>query len=230
VEQPVSGRLAQLARDTVEAADRAQLAIYGGQPGPDNPVQSLYTDNGWPVFWCDLNSATAVAAAENRAAKLTVSALAGPETVTVRLAGRLELIGTGLQRGQPIGAVTLAVTQVQVETRAPGGPALTRPVPLSDYAGTTPAALAARARQLAAHANDAHGRELRRLAAARAGVPVGQIAAAWLTSLDSRAAQLAWIGPSGADTLTATFPRPARTATELALLLRALLTGAAGRQ
>lgn len=218
--------LARLARDTVDGADRARLAIHGCSLGPDNPVATLYTDNGWPVFWCDLDSTTAAAAAEKRTAMLIVSGpAAGPETVTVLLAGRLELIGTGRRRGRPIGAVTLTVERVQVETRAPGHPAVTRTVPLSDYAD--PAALASRAAQLAAHTNDAHPRQLRHLAAAQAGVPADQIAAAWLTTLDAGAAQLAWVGVSGADTVTATFPRQARTATELALLLRALLAEAA---
>jgi len=112
-------------------------------------VASLYTDNGWPVFWCDLSSATAVAAAENRTAVLTVSGpAAGPQTVTVLLAGRLELIGSGWERGRRIGAVALALEQVLVETYAPGRPAVTRPVPVSGYADADPDALAARAQQL----------------------------------------------------------------------------------
>jgi hypothetical protein len=36
-ERPVSGQLARLARDTVEGAGRARLAIHGRPLGPGNP-------------------------------------------------------------------------------------------------------------------------------------------------------------------------------------------------
>jgi hypothetical protein len=224
---PVSGQLARLARDTVKGAGRARLAIHGCPLGPGNPVANLYTDNGWPVWWCDLSSAPAVAAAENRTAMLTViGPAAGPQTVTVLLAGRLELLGSGWERGRRVGAVALAPERVLVVTYAPGRPAVTSQVPVSDYADADPDALAARAQQLAGHTNAAHGRELRWFVAARAGIPADQVAAAWLTGLDARGAELHWIGPAGAHTMTARFPRQARTATELAMLLRAQLAGA----
>jgi hypothetical protein len=228
----VNGQLARLARDTVERAGRAKLAIHGCPLGPDSPVTGLYTDNGWPVFWCDLASAVAVAAAENRTAVLTVRGSGdAAEAVTVLLAGRLELIGSGWERGRQVGAVALALEQVLIETCAPGRPAVTRPVPVSDYADADPGALAARAQQLAGHTNTAHGRELRCFVAARAGIPAAQVAAAWLTGLDAAGARLDWVGPAGAHTMTASFPRQARTATELAILLREqLAAGHAGAE
>jgi len=226
----VNGQLARLARDTVEGAGRATLAIHGCPLGPDSPVTGLYTDNGWPLFWCDLGSSVAVAAAENRTAVLTVCGPAGgPETATVLLAGSLELIGHSWVHGRQVGAVALALEQVLIETCAPGRPAITRPVPVSEYAGADPGALAARAELLAGHTNAAHGRELRRFVAEQAGIPASHVAAAWLAGLDAGGARLEWVGPDGTQMMTASFPRPARTGTELALLLRGQLTAGQAR-
>lgn len=214
-------QLARLARDTIKEASRARLTIHGCPLNSGSPVMGLHADNGWPVFWCDPGSAVAVAAQENRSAVLTAFGPAdAAETVTVLLAGRLELIGLSRQYGRQVGAVALVPVRVLVETCAAGRPAVSRTVPLDEYTRADPDGLAARARQLAGHTNAAHGDVLRCFAAARGGVPAAQIAAAWLTGLDAHGAQLEWVDAGGAHAMTARFPRQARTATELAMLLR----------
>ena len=222
----MTGGLAQLARATVSGASKAALTIQGCSLGPDGgTVIGLHADDGWPVFWCDLGSAVAVAAEENRTAVLTVRGPAeAAQMAVVLLEGRLEMIGSGRERGRQVGAVMLALERVLVETGAAYRSAVSRVVPVSDYADAGPRRLAVRAAQIAGHTNAAHSHELCCFAAARAGVPAGQVAAAWLTGLNERGALVGWVDPSGGHTMTVSFPRQARTATELAMLLREQLT------
>jgi hypothetical protein len=95
----------------------ATLTIHGCPTGADGgPVIGLHADDGWPVFWCGLGSAVAVAAEENRTAVLAVGGPAdAAEPVTVLLAGRLEMIGRGWERGRQVGAVALAPEQVPID-------------------------------------------------------------------------------------------------------------------
>lgn len=135
------------------------------------------------------------------------------------------LIGRGRESGRQVGAVLLVPTQVLVETCAAGQPAVSRAVPVEEYADADPGRLTARAAQIAGHTNAAHSDLLRRLAAARAGIPVAQVAAAWLTGLNQGGAEPGWVDAGGAHAMTARFPRRARTATEVAMLLREQLAG-----
>ncbi|HEY1702405.1 MAG TPA: DUF2470 domain-containing protein [Trebonia sp.] len=214
--------LGRLARETVEQASSATLAIRGRPLGPGSALAGVYTDNGWPVLRCDLNSVVAAAAAENLTATLAVRGRAddGPETVTVLLTGTLETIGRARDNGREISAVALMLEHVVIETRTAGCPAVARPVPVSEYTGVDPVTLAACARRLAEHTNASHDGELRRFAASHSGLPAAAVAAAWLTGLDPNGLELGWIGPDGARTVTVSFPRQARTPTELSLLVR----------
>jgi len=217
----VTGHWARLARETVTRAAKVSLAIRGLPPGLDRSIMGLYSDNGWPVLRCDLTSALAAAAEQRRAAVLSVDGPADAAvTTTAILTGRLEMIGHAREHGRHVSSVMLALERVVVETREPGWPAVTRPIPVADYTATDPARLAASARYLAEHTNEAHGGDLRRLAAARTGVPGADLAAAWLADLNLGGAKLSWIGPDGGRTAEVSFPRQARTLTELSLLLR----------
>lgn len=217
----MTGHWARLARETVTQAVKVSLAIRGLPPGLDRSIMGFYTDNGWPVMRCELTSALAAAAEDRRAAVLTVDGPADAAvTVTVRLTGRLEMIGHARENGHQVSAVMLDLDHVVIETREPGWPAMTRPVPVAEYTATDPAVLAACARHLAEHTNDSHGGELRRFAAARADVPDSDLAAAWLDGLDASGTRLSWIGLDGGNSTEVRFPRRARTLTELSLLLR----------
>lgn len=212
---------ARLARETVEQASRATLAIHGWPIGSSSPMTGLYTDSGWPVLRCGLESALAGAAAENRPAALTVYGPAdASEAVTVLLTGTLEIIGHSREGGREAAAVALALEQVVLEAAAPGRPAVTRPVPVSEYTGVDPVTMADCARRLVEHTNASHDGELRRFAAFHSGLPPAQVAAAWLAGLNAHGLELGWIGPDGARTTAVSFPRQARTPTELSVLVR----------
>jgi hypothetical protein len=222
VSTPDNAELARLARDTLSRARSAALTIRGCRLGPDgDSVLGLHADNGWPVFSCELDSAVAAAATARQDAVLNVHGPAdGPETVTVLLAGRLELVGRGWEDERPVGVVMLAPERVLVETATDGRPVVSQAVPAREYADAEPDVLTARAAQIAVHTNLVHGADLRGFVAVRTGLPVAEVAAAWLNQLDERGALIGWADITGAYTMTARFPRPARTAIELGLLLQ----------
>jgi hypothetical protein len=219
--------LARRARNIVAGAHEATLLLYDAwHAGPEKTTVYLHEADGRPAFWCPPGSAVAGAAERACAALLRVSTADQPGAV-VTLAGLLATAGPGQLGGQEMTIVILKPGQVLIEYRTGGNPDCTRyEVPPGLYADAAPDPLAACGAHLAQHTNAAHQGELRDFVATRQGIPAGTIAGAKLSSLDRYGAQVTWVDLTGAQSMTIRFPWEARSAGELARLLRDQLRGA----
>jgi hypothetical protein len=217
--RPELGALAQLARATLAEASAPTLLIEGIElPRLGDPVIVLGDRAGQPTFLCGAGSPVTEAAREARRAVLTVPSPDGGRLVT--FAGRLRCVDVEHVGVVPVDIVGMAPLKIVVEEA--GG---AREVPLDLYlrAGSDP--LEAYAARVLEHTNRAHHDDLRRVAAAHVGVPLGQIAAAALAELDGAGGQLRWVDRAGAHSSTITFPEQASTPQHLADMLGGYLRG-----
>jgi len=213
-----------LARHAVAEPVEATLLIHGaGRFLANQPRLVMQDENGRPTFVCARDSPVAAAAGSFAVLRLRPRSDGGP-VATVVLAGQLAADRTHPLAMSDTAVLTLAAASIVIEQDDPGSPTVIQhTVCPQHYASAGPDALAAAARSLQEHMNDAHQRRLREFAARRAGLGDDQIASAALTDLGRDGARLNWIDTSGAHIAAIVFDRPAHGPAGLARLLHAQL-------
>ncbi|WP_375485278.1 hypothetical protein [uncultured Jatrophihabitans sp.] len=231
---PDPATLARQARRALADAHTATLLVEGiGRVAP-HPGHVLLADHdGRPRFTCAPGSSIAVAAAARRPAVLDVGVPVGSDVVTgsVIFAGHLAL-GTGPLATRAaednLIVVELQLVSIVVEIDDPASPTVvTCRVPLEVY-GANAATLIEVAETMRVHTNTGHANRLRACAAARAGVPLGEILEAQLVEVRADGAVLDWLDTDGGHRAQLGFPRPAGDADELATALRRTLCARPG--
>lgn len=229
-------RLAQLARLALSSGSEVTLRLSGSghaERGASADSQILLADDGGlPSLVCPKGSPLTAAAGRIAQLDVTAPALAddpglrawasdlrpsGPVRVT--LTGRLG--AARAWRLAPPGQVAVSVhlDSVTVEFRRHRGPLVQQRVSLASYLAAWVDPTAAHAAWLVIHTNSCHQNELRRLAAALAGVPLAQVAAATIGALTADEVQLSWVATDGAHRTRLPFHCRARDPRSLGALL-----------
>ncbi|MDN4162868.1 hypothetical protein [Nocardioides abyssi] len=222
-------RSAAAARSVLSCPADVGLVVDGAPgvlDGPDVAATVMQDCAGEPTFSTPLGSDLAVAAAEGRAAVLTVSSGLGrpgsaDREVTVGIAGRLVVRGRDTCQccGDPRDLVALEPERV-VLGRA-GRPASEHePVDLARFRAPEHQLNRGYLQRSVEHANDHHQDELRRSVSTAVGAPLDEVVGVALADLRADGVEVQWVGPHGADRTVLRFPRAARTTAELGHLLR----------
>ncbi|GAA3653941.1 hypothetical protein GCM10022237_12370 [Nocardioides ginsengisoli] len=235
-------RLAAAARSILSCPGDVQLVVDGitgslggpsGLGGPDDGHLEMQDDGGRPVLSCPAGSPLAIAATDARGALLVVTSGLGragspDRDATLTLSGRLE--ATGLEQCPCCDelrmriALHLDFALLARGSEPDGAPDATRiRVPLSAFASPAHELNRGFLQRSTEHANLCHQDELRHAVATLTRTRLGEVVGVQLAELCARGVVLQWVDLTGAHTATLTFPRPARTASELGELLRSEL-------
>ena len=230
--------LAREARRTLAGARTATLLVEGlGRT--HEPAHVLLDDHdGHPRFACPAGSAIATAAAARCPAILDVEPWTRDTLCigSVIFAGYLATDPSAAGVPADLAVVELQLVSVVVEIDDPQSQSVVaRQVPLNVYRGRDePAAargseLARAAETMRVHTNAWHAERLRACAAARAGVPDGDIIEARLVDVAPDGAVLQWLDADGGHVAPMRFPRAAADRRQLADALRVQLCARGGR-
>lgn len=226
-------RFALCARRALAGAHTATLLVEGlGRVSPHPEDTLLHDLDGRPRFTCAAASPIAAAAAARCPAILDVgtpvpSASAPMVAGSVIFAGHLALSAAHDSDATRAGTcvVELHLVSVIVEVDDPHSRSVVaRQIPLDVYADGGAPTLAAAAETMRLHTNARHVDRLRACAAARAGIPDGEVIEARLVEVGPGGAELEWLDAEGGHVVRLGFPREATDAPELAALLRTQLS------
>ena len=218
-----SASAAETARSILSSPASIDLVVADvAHPTSDDPQLKMVDTDGVPTFSCRIGSTLSRAAADGHACLLTVSSDIGasgsPEReATLALAGILRR--TGFDRcpccGELRNVVVVDVAQVRLHV---AGERVD--VAVSAFGDGALALNRGFLQRWRDHANSAHAQELREAVAQRRGRPAQAVVAASLSALSADGLVIDWIEPDGGRRLQLTFPRRARSATDLGALLR----------
>ena len=226
--------LARAARQALAEARTSTLFVEGLGRAHD-PAHVLLDDHdGHPRFTCPAGSPIAAAAEARCPAILDVetSRRGALCAGSVIFAGHLAV---GMSGAGPAGVqvIELQLVSVLIEIDDPQSRSVVaRRVPLKAYcARDEPAGaeVARAAETMLVHTNARHAERLRACAAARAGVPAGEVIAARLVEVAPDGAVLEWVDTGGGHVAPMRFPHAAADGRQLAAALRDALCTHRGR-
>lgn len=215
-----------LAREVLALATGGTLHVRGideSHPGLADAV--FYDDDGVPTFVVAGDSPLVAAARDRHRAVLAIPAGAATGFTLLVLGGHLAVRAAP---GGPDGvaAVGLLVHTVVLERDAADSPTVGyRPVALAEWTAAAPDPLRPAAQRILAHANKAHGAQLREFVAGLRGIRAGDVLAADLAELNASGVQVRWVDARGAHRARLRFRHPAGCPGELAARLREVLHG-----
>ncbi|MBZ5736722.1 hypothetical protein [Nocardioides mangrovi] len=236
-EHPTQGtddptRLAADARSILACPATVSMVIEGEARLVDDEADLTVSDHhGTPTFVCRTDSPVARAAAGNASALLTVTSGLGPRggpdrLDSLTLAGRLER--TGYERcdccDEVRDVVSLDLSFVLLTRPVPGTPHGTpdrqHRVPLEQFRSHAHLLNRGHLQRSVEHANECHQEELRQAVSFGTSTRPAELIGVRLAHLTPSNVELQWVDVDGAHRQVLTFPRAARTLTELGEMLR----------
>lgn len=222
-------RLAAAARSILSCPASVHLVVDGMPDvlaGPEGDSTVMQDCGGEPTFSTPVSSDLAVAAAEGRAALLTLHSGLGHPGSADREA-RLSIVGRLVVRGRetceccgdPRDVVALVPDLVALGRHGQGAEDQVR-VDAVAFRATEHQLNRGYLQRSVEHANRHHQGELRRAVSSATGAPLAEVAGVALVDLRVDRVEVRWIGPAGGDRTVLHFPRAARTTAELGDMLR----------
>jgi hypothetical protein len=206
---------AEAARSILACPADVDLVVDGVPHALADGAVGLQDWAGVPTFVCSPDSA--LARAGGRGLRALLTATSATSRARLVLAGRLRPAGTetctccDLRREYvAVDLARILLTDDEQRVR----------VALEDFSDPALELNRGFLSRTLDHLNDHHAEHLRHAVARRTGLPAADIAAACLTELDRRRAELRWVTETGAHRTVLRFDRAARSADELGAQLR----------
>jgi hypothetical protein len=214
---------AETARSILSCPAGIDLVVEDvADPTADDPRLGMVEVDGVPTFSCRVGAALSRAAVDGRGCVLTLASGLGAEgsrerAASVALAGRLRR--TGAERCNCCGEVRdVVVVDVEAVRLTFDGERVA--VPPSAFGAGELVLNRGYLQRWCDHATSAHQEQLRQAVANRLDRRVAEIVAVSLASLSAQGVEVDWVEPDGGHRMALTFPQPARSAQDLAAMLR----------
>lgn len=224
--------LAAEARSILACPGSVSLVVDGHPSVLDDDALGMQDVHGTPSFSCPPESELATAAGHHRSALITIESGLGAagsaeRRMTLTLAGRLETRGVEdcACCAETRHVVVLELNFALLSRRAAPDGDQERPdeqfrVPLEHFRSPAHHLNRGYLQRSVEHANNCHQEELRRAVSTTTGTPMGRLLGVALFGLSPAGVQVRWVDVDGARHLDVTFPRAARTTSELGEMLR----------